>query len=240
MSLSNKRSLSSPVTKYYQWRGNEGTLSYYDKELRKNVPIALPLNFVVLDQLSMIKGFSDDYQGSFSSNEVRSVKDTLRVICYGKNNKNETKTYNIAEGSYETIKDQIKSVGARYTKSVYVVIIDDKNDLELVNFQLMGSALAPLFEARINDDGHVIRLGVNPEQKVKGKSTYYEPTFTKLAAATDEVMKQLVEMDEELQSYLKDYLTRNNEIKEIDDEPDLDSEDYRATMLLGSTFPSMD
>jgi len=236
MSLSQPRVSTNPVSKFYRWNGGDGTLSYYNKESKENIKVELPLNFVVLDQLTTISGFSDKYQGGFSSNEVRSTKDNLKVVCYGKNNKGEKQIYNIAEGSYESIKDKLKAEGAKYCKSVYAVTLDAKDNLELVNFQLSGSALAPFFTANVNDDGSVIAMAVNPEVQKKGKTEYYEPIFTKLSKPSDAVLQKAVAIDEELQEYLKSYFTRNNEVQEVVEDtgnntlPDIDVDDLEIAM----------
>jgi len=220
MSLSNPRISSNPTKKYFNWQGSEGKLVYWDKEAKKNIEVKLPVNFIVLDQLTTIKGFSDSYQGSFGSNEVRSAKDNLKVVCYGKNNKGEKQVYNIAEGSYEAIKDKLKGEGAKYTKSVYAALIGDKNELELVNFQLLGSALKPFFEINANDDGAVIAMNVNQEIQTKGKTKYYEPLFVKMTNTPKEIMEKSVELDRQLQEYLKSYFSKNNELEEVESQDD--------------------
>lgn len=215
MSLSNPRISNNPTKKYFNWRGSDGALVFYDKEAKANIEVPLPINFIVLDQLTTIKGFSDQYQGSFGSNEVRSTKDNLKVVCYGKNNKGEKQVFDIAEGSYESIKDKLKAEGAKYTKSVYAVLVGDDNQLELVNFQFSGSALKPFFDINASDDGAVIGMRKNEEEQKKGKTVYYEPEFVKLTKTPDNILTQAVALDKQLQEYLKSYFSKSNELEEV-------------------------
>lgn len=232
MSLSNPRQSTNPATKFIEWKGGDGILSFYDKENKQNIEIELPINFIVLDQLSTIKGYSDEYNGSIISNEVRATrKEDLKVVAYGKDKNGNKKTTVIAEGKYEDIKGTVAQSGGKYSKSVYAVIIDAKNNLDLVNFQFNGSSLMPFINANINDDGSVISLSKNPEVKKKGKTEYYEPEIKKIGKAPEKILLQAVEIDKKLQEYFMSYFDKepvdrtevvseqvNNDLPEINED----------------------
>jgi hypothetical protein len=141
----NKPSVESPVKKYIEWSGEKGHFSYYDKNSSKEdkrVVLDMPIYIQPLDSLNTIKGWDDASQSGIYSNEVRLMSDRLTVKSFegGK----------LGEGQYEDVKG---INGARFTKSVYAVLILNKGkDLELVNFQLKGSALGVYFESDVDRD----------------------------------------------------------------------------------------
>ena len=130
--------IKNPATKFLSWKSNEQAFSYYDKDKQENVLVKLPLKFLFLDQLQSVKGWSDALSGQIISNEVKTVSDQeLNVVCYHKNNKGEATKTTIAKGLYSQIKDAVVSAGAKYHKSIYIMLEDGT----LANIQLKGASV---------------------------------------------------------------------------------------------------
>jgi hypothetical protein len=135
MSTSNRRQAfaqpqSNPATKFIDWKSNDKNFSYYDKETKENVAIALPFKFLVLDELHTIKGWNDATQSGIYSNEVKFISKEVMTVKPFKGNE-------IAKGLYKDIKEKIVSAGGHYVKSIYIMLEDGT----LANLQLKGSAV---------------------------------------------------------------------------------------------------
>ena len=55
MSLSEPK-LTNPASKFIEFKGDVGEFHYYDKVMEQRVQLQMPLYFIVLDELSAIKG----------------------------------------------------------------------------------------------------------------------------------------------------------------------------------------
>lgn len=122
--------VKNPSTQFLEWKSKDKCFSYYDKEGMLNVNIALPLKFVVLEELSTIKGWSDSNASGIYSNEVKFLSTQELTVKPFKGNP-------IAKGLYSEIKDVVKMAGGHYVKSVYIMLENGK----LANIQLKGSAV---------------------------------------------------------------------------------------------------
>lgn len=209
MSLSNQTDNPNPATRFFEWSSQEKTVKWYDKEAKQNVLMQLPFTFIVLDMLSTVKGFSDADGGGIWSNEVRDTRKDILTV--------RTKRGIKAQGLWkEDIKNAVE--GARYCRSVYIAFKNDEGELTIGNFQMQGSANSAWIEfcknAKIYGVG--IQITGSVEQK-KGATTYHEPVFTTIEA-NETTIAEAVELDRELQEYLKVYLGRAQDI--VLDEPD--------------------
>jgi len=202
MSFSKPTTQQNPTELFLQWKSELKQFSYYDKEKKENVPIGSTIRFVVLDQLTTIKGWSDKYQAGIYSNEVRSLESELFV-----------KTFNndlIAEGNYSKIKERIVAAGAKYSKSVYASL-ETKEGYKLVNIQFVGSSLGSWIEAKIRtDDMHVVTITENNTPQKKGATTYFVPKITTQTSLSEEWANKCTKQDEILQNYLESYLNKEN------------------------------
>lgn len=197
MSLSNQNEgLKNPSKKFLEFKGGAGKFSYYDKEKGENVDVPTPFYLVVLDQLHTIKGWHDESESSIYSNEVHDTnREELNVKAF--------KGGEIVKGLYQNIKGNLQ--GGKYHKSVYAVMLDKKgNPTEMVNLSLKGAALSAWIDAEIRTDGGVVTVGINPEQKKKGATKYYEPSF-KSSPKREDVYNKCIGYDQELQEYLSQY-----------------------------------
>jgi len=193
MSRSNK-TLRSPVTRYFTWKGAEGKIVYYDKEAGKNIEVPFPFGFLVLDELSTIAGFHKPSNSGFRSNEVRDMREESLFV--------RNRQGIVAKGLYEEIKDEIKSKGAKYAKSIYIAYKDDTNELAIGNLQVSGAALTAWIEFGKKFNVEVVAVNITDAKAEKnGATDYFTPVFAGQDAseASDRAAEQL---DKELQPYL--------------------------------------
>jgi hypothetical protein len=217
MSLSQPRNTSNPVKKFLQWKATENVLSYYDKEQETSVLVDLPVSFILLDTLSTIRGRSTELKGNIVANEVRNIsKDELAVFCYSKDSRGIKKKVEIAKGVYKEIKETVKSKGGTFCVSAYVALINE-DKLELANIAFTTSSLIPYIEARCEDDGKIITISKNDNLLKNGGIKYYSPTISKGEKASTKLLKEAIELDKELQEYLKNYFSYNELSKEATD-----------------------
>lgn len=201
MSLSNggNGNSTNPCKRYYEWSGSEGKWFYYDKEAKQKVFIDEAMYFIMLDELTTVKGYSDADGCGIFANEVKDQQTeelNVRVFNGGKT---------IAKGVYANIKDAIKTAGGKYCKSMYVALIStDGKEVELVNFQFFGSSVSPCIDAQIKADGSIVTLKGNVAKK-KGSNNYFEPVIKVSEDKKDAVIKLAMELDKELQVYLGAY-----------------------------------
>ena len=193
MSLSQDRP-TNPALRYLKVKS--GSVSYYDKESQENVTVPTPLEFIVLDQLATIKGWSDQDESGFWSNEVRRIgADTLTV---------RTSKGMKAQGIWRDIKADSNVAGAKYTTSVYVAT-KGRDGLEINNISLTGAALKAWIEFtqknRVNTN-KVILSGWSDAKK--GSVSYKVPVFEAVPMGESEKY-EAIELDKQLQAYLNEY-----------------------------------
>lgn len=205
MSTSNRKQAfqtpqSNPATKIIDWKSNDKNFSYYDKDLKKNIAIALPFKFLVLDELHTVKGWNDPSSSSIYSNEVKFIsKEEMTVKSF--------KGGEIAKGFYKDIKQKIVTAGGHYTKSIYVMLEDGS----LANLQLKGSAVQMYGEftqkskTRLADEW--VQVASAKEGK-KGSVKFNTPDFSFLKSLSDIESEQADEAFNILESYLKTYLNK--------------------------------
>jgi hypothetical protein len=213
---------SNPATKFLSWKSNDKCFSYYDKESETNVNVELPFKFLTLDELASVKGWSDSLTGSIISNEVKFIsKEVITAVCYHKNLKGEKTTTQIAKGLYKDIKEKVNSAGAKYHKSVYIMLEDGT----LANIQMKGACVQKWSEftqktkQRLPDEWIIVEKSVDGK---KGAVKFTTPEFKFLKSLSEEESKQADECFNTLETYLKSYLTKSEpaieEIEVVDEE----------------------
>jgi len=190
-----KPKVENPCKKYIEFKGDKGIWQYYDKEAEEKKEFMCPFYFVVLDELSTIKGFSDRHQSGIYSNEVHSLtNEILRVKSF----KGDVSIV----GKYSEIKPEIVAAGGKFTKSVYALIFNEQFETELVNFQLSGVAFGAWMNVKFNQQMHCIKVDGEVEQGQKGSIKYKIPMFQR-KALPEQIIPKAIEMDKILQDYLK-------------------------------------
>jgi membrane-bound inhibitor of C-type lysozyme len=216
-------SVKNPATKFFNWKSNEQNFSYYDKEKTENVSVPLSFKFLVLKQLQSVKGWSDALSGSIISNEVEFVgTQEINAVCYHKNLKGEATKTTIAKGLYSNIKDAIVSAGAKYHKSIYIMLEDGS----LANIQLKGASVKEWGDffnknkSRLTDEWVVVE---SAKAGKKGAVKFWTPEFKLQSVLTEIEVEQADTAFDELDAYLQVYLAKaTNNIPVV--EPEIVSE----------------
>ena len=193
--------LVNPAVKFFEWNGGEGSLYFYDKEAKEKVTVELPFTCLPLDELHSVTGWSDSADSGIYSNAVKDMSDIMNVRTFS--------GMDIAKGVYKDIKDTVKSKGGKYCKNIYIAIKTDEG-LKIACLNLTGADSGAWMEfAKKND---VFKNAVQITGSTIGKKgaiTFHVPELktVKVAPETD---AEAIELDKELQAYLKAYLQRNS------------------------------
>jgi len=204
MSRSNNTELINPATRFFEWNGEKGLIKYYDKQEKKQIELELPFQFLVLDCLSTITGFSDADNSGFWSNEVRDLKNEVLVV---RNKKGKQ-----FEGTYEQLQ-AANITGTKYCQSVYIMFKNEVGEAEIGNIKMVGSSLSAWIEFRKKAKIFDLAITITGTVKgKKGKTEYYMPVFETSEPTTND-NQIAIDMDKELQSYLKSYFAKNKDVQ---------------------------
>lgn len=202
MSLSNPKA-ENPVTKWIEFKGNTGQFQYWDKATEKNIEIPInKIGFIVLDELNTITGYHESANAGIYSNEVSDLShETLTVKVF--------KTNIQITGLYKDIRDNVKAIGGKFTKSVYAALITGKDSLELVNFKMSGSAFMGWLDKHVNLYKQGVKI-TSLKDGEKGAVKFKIPVFEGFDMPENLKLKA-IELDKELQEYLRQYRSKNIE-----------------------------
>lgn len=206
MSFSNPI-LENPCKKFIDFKSDDKQFVYWDKELGENgeqVIIPTPIYFIVLDELTTITGYYKEGDCGIYSNEIHFLKDeVLKVRTFKKGGPS-------IVGLYDAIKDSIKAIGGKYTKSVYAMMIPTEGVPELVNFRFRGAAFSAWLDKKVNSSRQIVCIADEFIEEHNGKTVYNVPVF-KAFNMKPEYRDMAVEMDRELQTFLKSYKSKQAE-----------------------------
>lgn len=206
--------LSNPAKRFLEWKSNDKCFSFYDKEKKENVLVELPFKFLVLDQLHTVSGWNDATSSGIFSNEVKFISKQVMTVKPFKGNE-------IAKGLYADIKEKVKNAGGHYVKSIYIMLEDGT----LANIQLKGSAVQQWGEftnkslSRLPEEWVVVDKAIDGK---KGAVKYTTPGFTFGGSLSDKEAAQADLVFDELETYLKAYLIKEEAPVEVED---LDTDD---------------
>ncbi len=220
MSLSQERP-TNPAERFLKVKS--GAVVYYDKESQENVTVPTPFEFIVLDQLATIRGWSDADGSGFWSNEVRKVgSDTLTF---------RTSKCIKESGIWRDIKGSADLSGAKYNASIYVAHAST-NGLAIANFGLSGAALNAWIEFTQKNRVTNSKVVLKEWADAKKGAVSYKVTVFEAVPLTDAEKAEAVALDQELQAYFAEYfnytpdshteavgLTQDVVIDDIDDGP---------------------
>lgn len=188
-----------------EWDGESGAIRYYDKQDKKNVPVGNKFTFILLDQLSCIKGWHDASGSGIFSNEVKDTRrDPFIVKAFKGGNAP------LAQGVYASIRDRVASVGGKFHANLYVAFRNGNDQMSIGSIMLKGAALREWMEFTKANRSDLYKKAVvinGSKEGKKGKIVFHTPIFT-LKDITAETDEQATEMDRQLQSYLKAYLSK--------------------------------
>lgn len=217
MSLSNPRGTTNPVQRYFTLKLSTGQVTHYNKDAKKDVVVADPFTFIVLDALSVIGGYSDDKKSGIWSNEVRSTRDEELVV--------RTRDGVLVKGLYSDIRDTIKAEGGKFGKSLFIAFLDD-GEWKLGNLKLIGAGFSEWFDfekgKRFDADPGV--LISSWEERRKGRNEYFVPVFESWEVGADD-LGAAMELDKQLQEYLG---SKKSDEPQRETSPVVDEEDWEA------------
>ena len=215
MSRSNPtEGVRNPATRWFTWAGggDQGFVEWYDKDAKQNVKVEGAFTFLLLDELSTVKGWHEASESGIYANEVRDLRsDALLVKSF--------KGGELASGLYTSIRDSIIAKGGHYHGSIYIAY-KDGDTLKLGNLGLKGAALSAWMEFKKSAPTKKDANGKNVkayfvdavaiagfQDGKKGGTKFRTPIFAlkEVSAATN---AQAVTLDAELQAFFADYLKR--------------------------------
>lgn len=224
MSRSNNADLKNPAAQFFKWLGSGGQLSWWDKEAKENVNVPLPFQFMILDKLVTIAGYSDEDKSGIWSNEIRNTRDEILTV--------RTKNGIKREGLY----GDVKSVtGAKFCQSVYIAYYDENKQLTIGNLKLWGCAVSSWIEFAKGKDIYKGAIGITGSTEgKKGATTYFSPVFEQKENVSPDANIKAMELDGVLQEYLNSYFLMRGRKTEAEtpedyiDKRNREIEDYEA------------
>jgi hypothetical protein len=198
-------SSNNPTKRYLEWKSNDKSFEFYDKEAGEKVKVELPLKFVFLQHYHTVKGWNDASQSGIWSNEVYYIgSEPMTVRAY--------KGGEIATGLYKDIKQDITNAGGKYHRSVYVMLEDGT----IANLSFKGAVVREWSDFFGDNqsllDNQWIEVNTAKEQK-KGSINYSTPEFTlgKNLTAKESSMADSTAL--ELKGYLDEYFRKEEVIE---------------------------
>jgi len=210
MPRSNPNEVSSnPAQRWFLWDGSKGNIKYYDKESESEIRIELPFEFILLDRLSVIRGWHDASESGIYSNEVRRTMDEPFTVRAFKMKEV------IAQGFYADIKDKIKASGGKYNASLYIAFTDDSGELSIGNLMLHGGAMSAWLEFEKANKKEIFTKGIKITDFTEGKKggIKFRVPVLELVEIDYELDAKAEELQKELQKHLVRYLSRKTETK---------------------------
>ena len=186
-----------------------GHVEYYDKNLKDaegrqgaTAIVKLPFAFIVLDETSTIRGWSDHHEERIFSNEVKdTVADPFVVKVFS--------GPVIAEGFYRDIKDRVAAAGGRYTANVYLAY-KDVDKLKIGSVQFHGAALGAWMDFRKEAGNELYSKAVkivSYKEGKKGSIVFRTPVFS-LIDVSKEADDAAGVLQQELAKYHAEYFSR--------------------------------
>lgn len=245
MSRSNPtEGVRNPSTRWFEWAGGSdgGYVRWYNKDTKEQVK-ADPFTFLLLDELSTVKGWHEPSESSIYANEVKDTRQDALVVRAFKGGE-------LASGIYTSIRDRIVALGGHYVASLYIAY-KEGDELRIGNLALKGAAAGAWMDFKRNANTKPGPCGktraylvdavkiASYEQMKKGGTVYRVPVFT-LAGVSEATNQQAIALDAELQSFLADYLKRPKAAAaaatERDDTPSDPDEQANQSMRGVDTF----
>ena len=192
---------NNPTTKYLEWKSNDKSFSFYNKDAGAKEELKLPLKFLFLQHYHTVKGFSDTSNSGIYSNEVYYIGTEEMAVRSFKGGL-------IAEGLYKDIKPKIVNAGGKYHRSVYAMMEDGS----IVNFAFKG-AVVKEWSDFMNDNQNLLDNQwvsiTDVKDEKKGSIKYSVPVFTVGDAISKDTAKLADSKADELKSFLEERATSN-------------------------------
>lgn len=193
--------LINPAKLFFTW--SDGKFNYYDRDKKQSVKCSLPFSFMVLDELTTIKGYNSKEKAGYYSNEVRDIEKEVLTVKLNKER--------ITSGLYKEFIDTKLGKDMRYAKSIYIAY-KIGNELEICNLTLTGAALGEWFDFKKKNDVYSGAVKVDDYVKrTQGTTEFTVPIF-KLIEASDVSNNKAKALDLDLQLYLEKYLKKTESL----------------------------
>lgn len=215
MSRSNPTESTTHIsTRWLEYKGDVGEFSYYDKEATKedgtkgaNVNLGQKLTFLWLDETFTITGYIEG-GGGVVSNEIRRIREDVLTVRQLKSGNTFSGQWNKTTPEGEAFIAKVKAIGGKFTANLYIAY-KSGDELKIGVLQLKGSAYSKWSEFfRANKDA--VRTGavsiVEHLDGKKGAVKFKTPVF-KIVKTSEESDKAAIELDRQLQEFLKVRLT---------------------------------
>src|SRR5689334_4796048 len=130
----------NPATRWFTWAGggDQGYVEWYDKDSKENRKVDGAFTFLLLDELSTVKGWHEASESSIYANEVRDLRQEALIVKSFKGGE-------LVSGIYGAIKDTVSARGGHYHGSLYIAYRDGE-ELKIGNLGLKGAALSAWME----------------------------------------------------------------------------------------------
>lgn len=206
--------IRNPSTRWFEWAGGSdgGFVRWYDKDAKQSVNVDGTFRFLLLDELSTVKGWHEPSESGIYANEVRDTRQDALVVRSFKGGE-------LAGGIYTAIRDRIVAVGGHYVASLYIAYKDGE-ELRIGNLSLKGAAAGAWMDFKRNAGSKPGLSGKSTraylvdavtiasyKQEKKGGTVYRVPVFA-LSEVSEATNQQAIALDTELQSFLSDYLKK--------------------------------
>jgi hypothetical protein len=196
-----QQTTTNPTSKYLEWKSNDKSFSFYNKESGVKEEVKLPLKFLFLQHYHTVKGFHDTSNSGIYSNEVYYIGTEEMAVRSFKGGV-------IAEGLYKDIKPKIVNAGGKYHRSVYVMMEDGS----IANFAFKG-AVVKEWSDFIKDNQNLLDnqwVEINDSKdKKKGSVKYSVPVFTVGEAISKDTAKLADTKADELKAFLEEKSSTN-------------------------------
>lgn len=204
----------NPSTRWFEWAGGAdgGFVRWYNKDTKEQVKVSGAFTFLLLDELSTVKGWHEPSESGIFANEVRDMRQEALVVRSFKGGE-------LVSGIYTNIKDSIVAKGGHYHASLYLAYREGE-ELRIGNLGLKGAAAGAWMEfkkaagTKKDAAGKSVRAYLVDavtitgfEDAKKGGTAYRVPVFA-LKPVQEATNQQATALDVELQAFLSDYLKR--------------------------------
>jgi len=122
--------MPNPSQFFLEWNNEKQSFCYYSKDTEERIAFPLPFKFVALKFASTITGYDEVQKKGIYANEVIDTRYEHFRVAYRDGGI-------IGSGLYADIKDELKSAGGRFTKSIYAMTPKGV----VVNIRIKGSAM---------------------------------------------------------------------------------------------------
>lgn len=209
MSRTTQTIITDPASKIIGWNAEKGHFIGVELATKEKFDWPLPAQFVVLDELQQVKGWSNQYETGIYSNMWKGSEPGFFKVRTNEKGGNDFPI----TGHWSQIKEKVLAAGGRWVKIIYAMIKNGK-DFEIVKIELKGLAAYEYSRQVKNPYAGAVTVKEVSELKKLGK-TFKMPVFSKVEVS-DAGEAKAKQLDTELQDYLKSYFDKLTEAANVE------------------------